>query len=67
MNIIYPIANDSRYQIKSEFCGHSAPRYVLRFCGEFVASSVSIASLSIRSVGHNAARQGALAIEEIKS
>ena len=64
--VIYPLASDSRYQIKSEFCGYSTPRPVLRFCGEFVASSVSVSSLVIRAVGHDAVRQGALVIEEIK-
>lgn len=29
---------DARYTITREFCGYAKPRYVLRFCGEWVRS-----------------------------
>lgn len=60
----HPIARDRRYEIKPEFCGYEKPRYVLRFCGEFIASSISRASLAVRAVGHNAVRMGAVIVEE---
>lgn len=55
----YPIAKDRRYSIAAEYCGYETPRYVLRFCGEFVASSISRGSMTVRAVGHNAMRLGA--------
>lgn len=29
---------DKRYTINQEFCGYDEPRFVVRYCGEFVAS-----------------------------
>lgn len=31
---------DKRYTIAKEFCGYAEARYVVRYCGEFVASHV---------------------------
>lgn len=64
--MLHPIANDKRYSIALEYCGQTSQRYVLRFCGEFIAQSISRASMVTRAVGHNAQRQGALIVEEIK-
>lgn len=63
----YPIKSDSRYSIALEFCGHPEKRYVLRFCDEFIASSISRSAMAVRAVGHNAVRNGALVIEEVKA
>ena len=30
---------DSRYAVTREFCGYPGPRYVARFCGDFLASA----------------------------
>lgn len=62
----YPI-NDKRYTITVEYCGYPEPRYVLRFCGDFIAQSLSRASLTARAVGHNAVRLGATVIEEVRA
>lgn len=40
----FPITHDNgkidcRYEITSEFCGYETPRYVLRYCGEFIGQS----------------------------
>ena len=61
-----PIKSDSRYTIQREFDGHDKPRHVLRFCGDFVASFSNYPAAVIRAVGHKAARNGALIVEEIK-
>ncbi len=39
---------DRRWQIALEYCGYAKPRYVARFCGDWLGQSVT--------------RQGALAI-----
>lgn len=31
-----PIEQDSRYTITREFVGHAKPRFVVRFCDEFI-------------------------------
>lgn len=36
---IMQIQLDKRYSVSKEYCGYNEKRYVLRFCGEFVASS----------------------------
>jgi hypothetical protein len=65
--MFHPIANDRRYSIALEYCGHEKPLYVLRFCGEFIASSISRSSMAMRAAGHNRIRLGAVAIEEIRA
>lgn len=30
--------SDARFTLTREFCGYAKPRYVLRFCGEWVRS-----------------------------
>ena len=62
---IYPLKNESRYSITQEFCGDVSPRYVLRFCGDFVAASAFLSSLVTRAVGHNHVRLGYPVISEI--
>ena len=61
--MIRPIRNDARYTIALEWCGYEKPHHVLRFCGEFVAQSISAASMIVRAAGHKAIADGAVAIE----
>ena len=35
---IMQVQQDNRFTIKKEYCGYDKPRYVVRFCGEFLAS-----------------------------
>lgn len=63
--MLYPISKDNRYIITREYCGQPEARYVLRFCGEFIAQSISKASLVVRAHGHNAVRLGATPITAI--
>ena len=30
---------DNRYSVNEEFCGHETPRYIARFCGEWLRDS----------------------------
>ena len=61
--MFHPIKSDRRYEIQLEWCGHETPHYVLRWCGDFIASSISRAAMVTRAVGHKAQRDGALTIE----
>lgn len=35
---IMQVQKDKRFTIKKEYCGFKKPHYVVRFCGEFLAS-----------------------------
>jgi len=58
----HPIKSDSRYTITQEYTGHESgkPQYVLRFCGDFIASSSFLSPMIVRAVGEKARRNGAL-------
>lgn len=55
---------DKRYSVEREFCGHPEPRWVARFCGEWIGQSISRASASLRCAGHQAVRNGAEVVTE---
>lgn len=57
---------DKRYCIALEHCGHDRPRYVLRFCDEFIFSTISYSAAAMRAVGHNQARLGAAIVEAME-
>lgn len=61
------LKSDSRYSIAQEFAGYERPRFVVRFCGEFVSSHATRGGALIRAAGESAARRGALVITESKS
>jgi hypothetical protein len=60
----YPVKSDQRYTIQREYCGYDRPRFVLRFCGDYLASFTSYPAAVIRAVGDKAARNGALIVTE---
>lgn len=60
----YPIPDDERYEIQMECCGHPEPRYVLRFCNDWIDQSISYSSMVTRAVGHNDERLGAGIVTE---
>jgi hypothetical protein len=55
---------DRRYSIQPEYCGQETQRWVLRYCGEFVAQSLSRSAMVTRAVGHRLAESGADIIVE---
>lgn len=55
---------DHRYSIAKEFCGHPEPRFVVRFCGDFICQSKFYTAAVMRAVGHNCQRKGAVVIVE---
>lgn len=63
--VLYPLHSDRRYTITQEFCGYSGPRFVLRFCGEWIDQSISQAAMITRAAGHNSIRLGAEPIVEV--
>ncbi len=60
------ITKDKRYSINLEFCGYAEKRYVLRFCGDFIAQSKFYDTMLLRAIGHRAVLNGAEIITEIK-
>jgi hypothetical protein len=66
---IHPIKSDSRYTITQEHTGHisAKPQHVLRFCGEWIASSPFLSPMIMRAVGHKAQRDGAVTVIEKKA
>lgn len=65
---LHPIQSDKRYEINQEYTGHASgkPVYVLRWCGDYIASSEFLSPLILRALGHKAMRNGSPGIEEIK-
>ena len=63
---ICPLSSDARYTVTREWVGQESPRYVVRFCGEWVAACASYSSAVLRAVGESARRRGALVIEEVR-
>lgn len=57
---MFPIKSDKRYTITLEYCGYEKPRYVLRFCDEWVESFQFKSGAVVRAVGEKARREGAL-------
>jgi hypothetical protein len=63
--ILYPVKNDARYSIDLEWCGFDKPKYVLRFCDEWVDCFQSKSAAIVRAVGDKARREGALTVQEV--
>ena len=59
-----PIKSDSRYTVTREHCGHAQPRYVARFCDEWIGQSVSYPTAVLLATGHRLRRNGATVIVE---
>jgi hypothetical protein len=47
---------DSRYTIAMEYCGYAEPRYVVRFCGQWVGQSANRSDARQIAESHNRAR-----------
>ena len=62
----HPLKSDARYTVTREFTGHASarPRFVLRFCGEWIESFATYPAAVVRAVGESARRRGALVITE---
>jgi hypothetical protein len=67
----YPVTHrdrssaDKRYTVTMEHCGHPKPRYVARFCGEFLGSSIHYGSAVLFCIGNRSVREGAAIVTEI--
>ena len=55
---------DRRYSVALEWCGQSTPRYVARFCGEWIGQSAFKASAMILCIGAANVRNGAEIVTE---
>lgn len=59
------LASDERYTITREFCGYEEPRFVLRFCGDYLANSKFYSSMLLLAMGESVKRRGCPVIEAI--
>lgn len=54
----YPITNpvtkqpDKRYSVDLEYMGHSKPRHVLRYEGNYIGSFANLPQATLRAIGH---------------
>jgi len=56
----HPIKSDQRYTVTLEWCGDAKPRYIARFCGEWIAKAASYPAAVLLATGHRAQRNGAI-------
>lgn len=61
-----PIEKDPRWTITREWCGYDKPRFVVRFCDEFVGHRASYSAAVMFCVGERARRNGALIVEAVE-
>jgi len=55
---------DKRYTVTKEYTGKPAPQFVVRFCGEFIASRSTYGAAVLAATNHRMIRDGALVITE---
>jgi hypothetical protein len=60
----HPISSDARYTVEREWTGQSSPRFVARFCGEWIGQNASYPAAVLFATVHRLQRQGALVIVE---
>jgi hypothetical protein len=58
--MIHPIKSDQRYSVALEWTGHEKPKWVVRFCGQWVDSSAFCASAVAMAVVSKSARDNEL-------
>ena len=61
---MFPIKSDKRYTITLEYCGYEKPKYVLRFCDDWIDCFTFKSAAIVRAVGEKARRNGALTFVE---
>lgn len=61
------LKSDPRYTITREWCGHEKPRFIVRFCGEWVSDHTTQGAALMRATGEAAQRRGCLVLEEVTS
>lgn len=64
--MFYQLPSDQRYTITKEWTGKEKPQYVVRFCGEWIASCQFKSSAITLAVGEKSRRNGALVFEAMQ-
>jgi len=44
---------DSRYSINQEYCGESLPRYIARFCGDWLGKANTMTGAQLIAIRHH--------------
>lgn len=57
------LRSDRRYTWSLEFCGYAKPKWILRFCDEWVACFDTEGAAMMRAMGESAKRRGCAIIE----
>lgn len=57
MRIYNPIKDDGRYQIAREYCGYAEPRWVARFCDEWLGQDKYRSGAVMLCIAHGDARE----------
>lgn len=60
----HPVRSDQRFTVTREYFGEAEPRFVLRFCGEWVDKFRNYPAAVLRAVGESNIRRGALVVTE---
>ena len=59
------LRSDARWTYGLEYTGHAKPQWVVRFCGDWIASTSTKGAALIRATGEKARRDGALTVQNI--
>lgn len=51
---------DARYTLTREYCGYAEPRYVVRFCDDWVGQGETKADAAMLYIAHSDARERVL-------
>lgn len=58
------LKSDPRYTVTLEHCGDTAPRFIVRFCGEWVSKHATQGAALMRAAGESARRRGCATVTE---
>lgn len=60
LGIVKHFKEDARYTLSREYCGYAKPRYVIRFCGDWVGQDKTKSGAAMIYIAHADGRDRAL-------
>ncbi len=60
------LRSDKRYTITREWCGDEKPRFVVRFCGDWISCHTTQGAALMRAAGESASRRGCLVVGAVE-
>ena len=55
-----PVLNDGRYTCRLEWCGYPERRFVIRFCGQWIAQAIKLGDAIAAAQAHKKHRDATL-------